>query len=68
VSFERAIGAFYDPFAVEIVDTRADYGEERNILIGQAGLEHLTVVYGSLLLSDEAVDGPPGPEPVKERL
>jgi transposase len=24
--------------------------------------------YGSLLSSDEAVDGPPGPEPVKERL
>ena len=45
VSFERAIGAFYDPFAVEILDTRADYGEERSILIGQAGLEHLTVVY-----------------------
>jgi uncharacterized DUF497 family protein len=45
VSFERAIAAFYDPFAVKIVDTREDYGEERNILIGQANLELLSVVY-----------------------
>lgn len=34
VSFEEAIGAFRDPFAIEIVDDRMDYGEERINLIG----------------------------------
>ncbi|MEH1822779.1 MAG: BrnT family toxin [Nostoc sp.] len=34
VSFEEAIGAFRDPFAVERVDDRMDYGEERINLIG----------------------------------
>lgn len=33
VSFEEAMGAFRDPFAIEIVDDRMDYGEERINLI-----------------------------------
>lgn len=34
VSFTRAAFAFRDPFAVEIADTRQDYGEGRMLLIG----------------------------------
>jgi uncharacterized protein len=34
VSFQEAINAFRDPFAVEIIDERMDYGEERINLIG----------------------------------
>ncbi|KOP23712.1 hypothetical protein AMR41_24600 [Hapalosiphon sp. MRB220] len=34
VSFEEAMGAFRDPFGIEIVDERMDYGEERINLIG----------------------------------
>ncbi|MEH2183377.1 BrnT family toxin [Nostoc sp.] len=33
VSFEEAVGAFRDPFAIEIIDDRVDYGEERINLI-----------------------------------
>jgi hypothetical protein len=33
VSFEEAMGAFRDPFAIEIIDDRMDYGEERINLI-----------------------------------
>jgi uncharacterized protein len=45
VSFERATFAFYDTFAVEIADTRHEYGEERTLLIGEASGELLTVIY-----------------------
>lgn len=45
VGFERASFAFYDLFAVEIADRRRDYGEERSLLIGQAGGELLAVAY-----------------------
>ncbi|MGY2050195.1 BrnT family toxin [Methylobacterium sp. JK268] len=34
VAFEVAIAAFRDPFAVEWIDDRADYGEERANLLG----------------------------------
>jgi uncharacterized DUF497 family protein len=34
VPFEEAIKAFRDPFAVERVDAREDYGEERINLVG----------------------------------
>ncbi len=36
VSFELAITAFKDPFAVEILDDREDYGERRFIILGMA--------------------------------
>jgi len=36
VSFELAKAVFNDPFAVERVDDREDYGEERFIIIGMA--------------------------------
>lgn len=36
VSFELASTVFRDPFAVERVDEREDYGEERLVVIGMA--------------------------------
>jgi len=45
VSFPQAALAFSDPFAVERIDLREDYGEERIILLGMAGNQVLTVVY-----------------------
>jgi uncharacterized protein len=36
VSFESAKAVFKDPFAVERVDDREDYGEERFIITGMA--------------------------------
>jgi uncharacterized DUF497 family protein len=45
VSFEMARKVFEDPFAIERLDDREDYGEERFILIGMAKGTALTVVY-----------------------
>jgi uncharacterized protein len=45
VSFEQAAFAFNDPFAVEWIDEREAYGEERSVLLGMAGGQVLTVVY-----------------------
>jgi uncharacterized DUF497 family protein len=36
VSFDLAATVFKDPFAVERLDDREDYGEERFVLIGMA--------------------------------
>jgi uncharacterized DUF497 family protein len=45
VSFEEARGVFRDPFAVELLDDREDYGEDRYILIGMTAAGVLVVVY-----------------------
>jgi uncharacterized protein len=45
VDFERACGAFRDPFAIERLDERENYGEHRVILIGMAEGVVLFVVY-----------------------
>ena len=45
VSFAQAARAFRDPFAVEWLDRREAYGEERIILLGMSGDQLLTVVY-----------------------
>ncbi|HEY7496636.1 MAG TPA: BrnT family toxin [Candidatus Tectomicrobia bacterium] len=45
VSFELAKKVFNDPFAVERIDDRRDYGEERYIIIGLADREILFVAY-----------------------
>ncbi|MGH7744549.1 MAG: BrnT family toxin [Steroidobacteraceae bacterium] len=44
VAFHEAIKAFQDPFAVEHIDEREDYGEERINLIGRCEgvLVHVT--------------------------
>ena len=45
VSFETATEVFTDPFAIERLDDREDYGEDRFILIGIAEGAVLTVIY-----------------------
>jgi uncharacterized protein len=45
VSFETAVKVFGDPFGIERLDDRQDYGEERFILIGTAEEAVITVVY-----------------------
>lgn len=45
VSFEDAKGVFRDPFAIELLDDRQDYGEDRYILIGMSAANVLVVVY-----------------------
>lgn len=44
LSFEEAKAVFRDPFALELIDTRFDYGEERFITIGMGARGVLTVV------------------------
>ncbi len=45
VIFEAARDVFKDPFAIEQIDDRKNYGEERYIIIGMASGRLLTVVY-----------------------
>lgn len=45
VRFADAKDVFSDPFALELLDDRYDYGEERFILIGRARDALLTVIY-----------------------
>jgi uncharacterized protein len=45
VSFEQAAAAFLDAYAVEWLDMRVDYGEERSGLLGVFGREVLYVAY-----------------------
>jgi uncharacterized protein len=45
LSFEEAAFAFNDPFAVEWIDEREAYGEERSVLLGMTNGQMLTVVY-----------------------
>ena len=45
VSFAQAALAFRDPSAVEWIDLREAYGEERIILLGTARNQILSVVY-----------------------
>ncbi|MEX2616488.1 MAG: BrnT family toxin [Alphaproteobacteria bacterium] len=45
VTFEQACLVFRDPFAIELLDDREDYDEDRYILIGMAANSFLVVVY-----------------------
>jgi uncharacterized protein len=45
VTFDQAVKAVADPFAVEIVDDRENYGEERINLLGMCGGVLLHVTY-----------------------
>jgi uncharacterized protein len=45
VSFEFAKKVFSDPFAIEFLDDRQDYDEERFVIIGKADAHVLFVVY-----------------------
>jgi uncharacterized DUF497 family protein len=52
VSFEQARDAFDDPFAIDFVDDREDYGEQRLILFGMVEGRLLVVAHS---LRDERV-------------
>jgi uncharacterized DUF497 family protein len=45
VSFDLAKGVFKDPFAMEFLDDRQDYGEERFVIIGMVDDHLLHVAY-----------------------
>jgi uncharacterized DUF497 family protein len=45
VTFAQAAQAFRDPFAIEWIDTREVYGEERSVLLGMSADVLLTVVF-----------------------
>ena len=45
VSFDLAKGVFEDPFAIEFLDDRLDYGEERFVIIGMVDDHLLYVAY-----------------------
>ena len=45
VSFAAARSVFRDPFAIELLDDRMDYGEKRYILFGIAHGSVLVVMY-----------------------
>jgi hypothetical protein len=45
VSFDLAKEVFRDPFAVEFLDDRQDYGEERFVIIGMVRGHLLCVAY-----------------------
>jgi uncharacterized protein len=45
VCFDQAVDALDDPDALEVVDRRVDYGEERVILTGRSASGVLVIVY-----------------------
>ena len=45
VTCEQAAAAFSDKFAVEWIDEREEYGEERSVLLGMTGRQLLYVAY-----------------------
>jgi uncharacterized DUF497 family protein len=45
VTFDKAVKTFADPFAVEWIDEREDYGEERRNLLGMCDGVILHVTY-----------------------
>ena len=45
ISFAFAVQAFRDPFAIEWVDDREAYGEERTVLLAAADGTILVVIY-----------------------
>ena len=45
VTFDQAVKACLDPFAVELIDEREDYGEERINLVGMCDGVLLHVTY-----------------------
>ena len=66
VSFESACGVFSDPFAIEVLDDRLDYGEERYSIVGMASGRLLFVAY---TMRTEAIRiiSARGAEPLEQR-
>ncbi|MGH6847126.1 MAG: BrnT family toxin [Methylocella sp.] len=66
VRFEAARDVFKDPFAIEQIDDRENYGEDRFIIIGMASGRLLAVVY---TMRDEIIRiiSARGAEPYEQR-
>ncbi len=66
VTFEAARDVFKDPFAIELIDDREEYGEDRFLLIGMARQRLLVVVY---TMRDERIRliSARGAEPIEQR-
>lgn len=66
VRFEAARDVFKDPFAIEQIDDRENYGEDRFTLIGMASGRLLAVVY---TMRDEIIRiiSARGAEPYEQR-
>ena len=45
ITFEEARGVFRDPLAIELIDDREAYGEDRLVLIGMTKSQVLVVVH-----------------------
>lgn len=45
ITFDQGAKAYLDPFAVELIDDREDYGEERFNVLGMCGGVILHVTY-----------------------
>lgn len=54
VTFEQAQEAFNDPFAIDFVDDREDYGQDRLILFGM--VENRLLVVAHILRGDKSAD------------
>jgi len=66
VSFDKAREVFKDPFAVERLDDRADYGEQRLIIIGMVDGRLLFVTY-TMRGGNIRIISAPGAEPCEQR-
>jgi uncharacterized protein len=66
ISFETARKAFYDYFAIDVLDTRFDYGEDRHNLIGMVD-EHLLIVSYTMRKDVIRIISARGAEPHEKR-
>jgi len=67
ISFESARAVFLDPFALDSLDERTDYGEDRYTIIGMAAGRLVFVAY-TLRGSRIRLISARGAEPVERRL
>jgi uncharacterized DUF497 family protein len=67
VSFEMVRGVFRDPFAIEQLDEREDYGEERFTLIGMAAGGRLLFVAYTMRGDTFRIISARGAEPYEQR-
>jgi uncharacterized protein len=67
VTFEAAKGVFKDPFAIEQLDDRANYGEDRFILLGMASGNRLLVVIYTMRGDRIRIISARGAEPYEQR-
>ena len=66
VRFEVGRGVFRDPFAIEQLDERQDYGEERFTIVGMTGGRLLFVAY-TMRADTVRIISARGAEPYEQR-